>query len=252
MEGKEDCVILDYAENIKRHAPDGDIFNPDIKAVGHGSTGDPISAVCELCGAENQFPARPNDDGYGIDENGYFIDLDGQRIETGYGHLPAHHGRRCTGQVIAAGEAARCAYRWTYKKCHECGHPNDIAARYCEECKAEIVDPNEKLRLEFHRAKHDPYVPSTDEVRDWMVQPSISRAGNPTTRVTFITDFQEVTIWLSPESEAHRARHQVKAYNEATQNGTVMPSTITYCKDASNSKFWRLIAYNRPADEVPE
>jgi len=33
-EGKEDCLILDYAENIVRHCPDGDLFTPQVKAKG--------------------------------------------------------------------------------------------------------------------------------------------------------------------------------------------------------------------------
>ena len=27
--GKKDCLVLDYAENIERHCPDGDVFNPE-------------------------------------------------------------------------------------------------------------------------------------------------------------------------------------------------------------------------------
>ena len=32
FDGKDDCLILDYAENLERHCPDGDIFSPTIKA----------------------------------------------------------------------------------------------------------------------------------------------------------------------------------------------------------------------------
>jgi DNA repair protein RadD len=35
-EGKRDCLVLDYAGNIERHCPDGNLFNPKIKAMWKG------------------------------------------------------------------------------------------------------------------------------------------------------------------------------------------------------------------------
>ena len=45
-----------------------------------------------------QFSMRKNDGDYDIDDEGYFVDLAGNRIEYEEGKfLPAHYGRRCFG-----------------------------------------------------------------------------------------------------------------------------------------------------------
>ena len=61
----------------------------------------------------------------------------------------------CNGYFISRmGKAERCEYRWASKECPECGHENDIAARYCEKCKAELVDPNSSPQnMKPHRLK---------------------------------------------------------------------------------------------------
>ena len=151
--GKEFFLILDYAENISAHFPDRDVFNPTIKAKSNNEV-EKLTAICPECQHENQFAARPNDVGYALHENGYFVwsdtgdiaqDMEGRKV-------PSHFGRRCFGLV---GRTERCNYRWTFKKCEKCEHENDIAARFCEKCKAEIIDPNEKLVLEQQAAKKE-------------------------------------------------------------------------------------------------
>src|SRR5690554_4641070 len=57
-EGKEDVLILDYAENLERHCPDGDIFNPEITASFSSGEKVYIDAACAECGAVNKFSAR--------------------------------------------------------------------------------------------------------------------------------------------------------------------------------------------------
>ena len=49
------------------------------------------------------------------------------------------------------GRAERCEHRWSIKQCDECGHENDITARVCEKCKAEMINPNDKLKIDFHK-----------------------------------------------------------------------------------------------------
>jgi DNA repair protein RadD len=145
-EGKPHCLILDYAGNNSEHFPDGDIFNPKIRAKA-STESETISAICPECSHENQFALRPNDAGYTITENGYFSWPDTQDIvlDSEKRPVPAHFGRRCKGLV---NRVDRCNYKWSFKKCESCEHENDISARYCAECKAEIIDPNEKLELE--------------------------------------------------------------------------------------------------------
>jgi len=249
-DGKEDCLVLDYAQNIERHCPDGDLFDPTIRASFKGGDTEPMVAVCEDCQAENSFAARKNDDGFAVDNNGYFVDLDGNRVETEHGPMPAHHGRRCQALHSApGGRLIQCAYRWTTKVCPHCDADNDIAARYCSDCKGEIIDPNEKLRIEFKAMKRDPTRLQTDNVVSWEVKPSLSRAGNRTMMISYVTEYRSFTVWLMPESN-HRARvADWVQFCTATNDGKNMPQTVTYRKD-KESGMYRVHGYNEAADAI--
>jgi len=246
--GKTNCLVLDYAQNIDRHCPDGDIFSPEVKVRGGDKETVILPCICPTCGVENEFGARPNDDGYDIDDNGYFLDLDGNRIETEWGAMPAHFGRRCLGMSTIAGDLVRCDYRWTSKPCPECDAPNDIAARYCTSCKGEIVDPNEKLRIDFKALKRDPTKVQTDEVISWKIVPSISRTGKETDRVDVVTPYRSFSFWVLRAPTFSRA---IKERAMLDSLGEQPPMTITYQKDA-DSGFYRVIAYDRTPDAPPE
>jgi len=246
--GKNDCMILDYAQNIERHCPDGDIFNPKIKVSVSGGEMSELKAVCPLCEAENTFAARPNFDGYQIDIHGHFLDLDGNPIETEWGPMPAHFGRRCRATVNLAGDEVQCHHRWTFKKCGACDAENDIAARYCIECKAEIVDPNEKLAVDFKNMKKDPTRRQTDEVVEWKERDHISNSGKATRRVDVITPYRSFSFWVLKEPTFHKARIQKALFDNL---GGSVPKTITYAKDA-DSGFYSVFAYNESADESPQ
>lgn len=246
-DGKEDCLVLDYAENLERHCPDGDIFSPQIRAA--KDKGDAfVECECPTCGVENSFRARPNFEKFPIDKHGYFCDLDGVPIPTEWGASPAHFGRRCQSRVLVANQFVQCGYRWTSKKCPHCDEPNDIAARYCSECKGEIVDPNEKLRIEFRQMKRDPTQKQTDVVKSWVCKPSHSRSGKEMDRVDVTTEYRSFSYWVMKIPTWTRAMKE-RADLDAL-NGEV-PQTITYQKDASTG-FYRVFSYNRPADEAPE
>ena len=58
-DGKDDCLVLDYAENIERHCPDGDIFNPSIKTIKSKEEAIYVRCTCPTCETENEFKARP-------------------------------------------------------------------------------------------------------------------------------------------------------------------------------------------------
>lgn len=247
-DGKEDCKILDYAENLERHCPDGDVFAPTVRAKKANTESGLIECNCELCGVENVFSARKNEEGFGVDKNGYFTDLDGVRVATGWGAMPAHYGRRCQAKVIVAGDLVQCSYRWTSKDCPHCEEPNDIAARYCYECKGEIVDPNEKLRVEFKALKRDPTRRQTDKVIDWKVYPTMTRSGKEADRVHVTTPYRSFSFWVMwyPENNyAMKDRYRLDVL------GGKPPETITYQKNAENG-LYRVHGYNARADEIPE
>lgn len=251
-DGKTDCLVLDYTTNIDDHFPDGDLFDPKIEAKKKAEKGDGITAICPICGYENEFALNPDYAGYAVDENGYCLDLDGVRVETDFGPLPAHYGRRCIAmhKTGPRGEYERCEYRWTGKECPDCGELNDIAARYCCECKAEIVDPNEKLVAEFKQLKRDPTQEQTDRVLSLDLREGVSQAGNKTIRADFVTPYRSFSVWFVPESKAWRARAEWQKFDAATQNGSTV-RTVTYRKDPA-SGFYRVIDLNRSEDVEPE
>jgi len=253
FDGKQDCLVLDYAENLEAHTPDGDLFAPVIKAGKAAEGGDGIDAECPDCGYANLFSLNPAYVDHPRDKNGYCLDVFGARIETDYGPMPAHFGRRCFGQVQTGpkGEYERCNYRWTGKECPECGELNDIAARYCYVCKAEIVNPNDKLVADFKALKRDPTRPQTDVVLAMTVRPGISTRGNRTMRADWVTPYRQFSTWHQPEATHSKGMRDWAAFDNATDNGNQKPETISYVKDAE-SQFFRILAYNREADEAPE
>jgi DNA repair protein RadD len=237
-DGKQDCLVLDYAENIERHCPDGDVFNPDIKTSNSVEfNGEYLIARCPECGLLNETKPRDNDAGFGIDDNGYFVDLQGNRIETEYGFFPAHHSRSC--------QSDYCDYKWSFKPCHECGHENDVAARYCGGCKEELIDPNEKLVRQYRERKSDPYQSQTDEVLDMKVKPTISKAGNECLRVEFTTAWRTFTVFFTP-----KIPRDYNSFMTVTINGTRPPETVTYQKEGD---FYKVYNYNMRFrnDEIP-
>jgi DNA repair protein RadD len=252
-EGKTDCLVLDYTTNLEDHCPDGDLFAPVVKAGKGGGGEGGTTCECPACGYENEFTANPQYLDYQRDAAGYAVDLDGQQIMSDFGPIPVHFGRRCLGRVQTGrrGEYERCNYRWTFKECPHCQSENDIAARYCTVCKGEIVDPNEKLRADFKALKRDPTRWQTDRVVSMSASPNISRSGNKTLRVEWVTPYRQFTTWVMPEASNLRGQASWAAFDGATQGGTVAPNTITYRKDA-DSGFFEIRAYNRPEDIEPE
>ncbi len=249
-EDKDDFLLLDYAENIEHHFPHGDVFEPVIK-VRKPSEGDGgVEAACELCNHINHFGARPNPEGYPIDAAGYFTDLAGNRME-----MPAHFGRRCTGEVLMNGLHTRCAHKWSCKECPECGEENDIAARYCTSCKAEIVDPNEKLREIAAQVANDPYRTRTSAIKAIHIQSWPSRDINKpdTVCVTYqLEDYsKDIRQWFSPDSEHSNARNEwakfsISAFGrivsraDAITLGAVMPDMLIYRKERG-SRYFRVV-----------
>lgn len=255
---KEDALVLDYAENIDRHCPNGDIFDPEITARKKSSS-EGAEFVCPSCSAVNEFGLRPNPDQLQIDAEGYFLDLKGNRIEVDEGvFMPAHFGRRCMGQSIIQGFSRRCEYRWAAKECEKCKHENDIAARYCEKCQFELVNPNDKLSLEFKRIANDPKLGQVVSVASWTCRPYTSNAGNATALVTFNTNLGKIMVWYT-----NKYKPVWEAASQAFWGGVApsvpafisnfgrakMPSHITVVKERS-SKYYRVTGYHYEVSEV--
>ena len=248
---KRDVRIMDYAGNIEEHCPDGDLFAPVVRAKGAKEGGGIVPAECPACGYENEFTRHKDAEGYETDKHGYCVDVWGARVETDYGPMPAHYGRRCFGMLRTGddGKHERCNYRWTSKTCEACQSENDIAARYCSTCKAEIVDPNEKLVAEFTAMKKDPHAPQTDIVLTMTLKESVSQKGNPTVRADWTTPYRNFSTYHMPASTFPKGQADWRRFDEATRHGT--PETISYVKEASSS-FYKILAFNQAADSVED
>lgn len=242
---KPKCYLLDYANNVEKHFPDGDIYNPEIKAGKASGPSVPIDVECPDCNHINEFGLQPDYAEYQRDQHGYALDVFGQPLMNDHGQIPVHYGRRCFGVVpIGKGKYDRCNYRWNGKPCPECEEPNDIAARYCYACKAEIVNPNDKLIADFKAMKRDPTQPQTDKIISIATSEGESARGNKTLRVDFVTSYRQFSIWLMPEAENARA---INDWNRWERVGGE-PKTVSYVKEPESS-FYRVLAYNQPADD---
>lgn len=209
-DGKQDCLILDYGGNIENMAPDGDLFAPVVRASIKQEGAGKLDAKCPDCGYGNSFSCIPEYADHEKDENGYCLDVFGNRVETEYGPLSGHYGRRCFGYIpVGQGKVDRCNYRWTGKDCPACGEKNDIAARYCYVCRAEIIDPNEKLLGEFKAHKKDPYAPQCDEVLDMKVKNTVSQRGNDVVRVDWVTPYRQFSTYLLPDARIPAKQHKL-------------------------------------------
>ena len=243
---KKDALLLDYSDNIETHFPDGDIFAPDIRVgIGGGELPD-LTCQCPDCGTENTFHQRKNPDGYEWDAHGYFLDLAGDQIMSDYGPIPAHTGRRCTALTKRGATWERCCYRWTSKDCGSCGEKNDIAARYCFSCKSELVDPNEKLRLEFKQLKKDPTRNQCDVVTEMEVSKTINRKGDPMWKIQWMTEHRSFLTYHFCTPDNQWKQNDLDKLMSATNGLKQKPKTIYYVKEKSG--FYRALAFDREPD----
>lgn len=181
-DGKEDVLVLDYAENIERHGLQDDIFTPEITTKRKPGEGREIQVECPACHAISMKKRRndPIYDGVAHDAFGNFL-IPGTERATRYDDegnacewdgevmtmtvmdpsqkdefgdpmekslpMPAHYSRRCSNPeaFVIKGQPVRCEHRFSLKICPKCFAENDIAARHCTDCKERLVDPNSKL-----------------------------------------------------------------------------------------------------------
>ncbi|MDG3087941.1 DEAD/DEAH box helicase [Vibrio hannami] len=156
-EGKEECLVLDYAGN------NYDLYQPEVGDPKPDSESDIVTIPCPACGFNNNFWGK-------LDSNGYLIE---------------HYGRRCQGyfEDEESGEREHCGYRFRAKYCNECGADNDIAARICHECDATLVDPDKKLRDALNLKDALVF-----ECRDMQLDTHKDTSGKNQLKVTYIGD----------------------------------------------------------------
>lgn len=260
-EDKLFCLILDYAGNIERHGLEDDLFAPDIKVAGGGSASGKIDVACPDCGCVNEFSVRKGSDLDNIDSEGYQLDLMGDRVMLDDQPLPAHYGRRCFGESRVAGHYVRCSHRWSLKTCPECETENDIAAKYCNGCRHELIDPNEKLEIDYKKMKRNPRVMTTDKVIGWECKEWVTTYGNKTIRIDYTTEYRAFPVWYSPNGSNlpsimlwedlcknvfGKVAPSPELFMLALKRGHgTMPRTITVRKEGD---FFRVHAHNKEED----
>lgn len=234
---KTEALILDYAGNIERFFPDGDLFNPQIQTYGDKPT-TKMDFVCPKCNNVNNFSLRPNPANMIYDQEGYFLDLDGARFDP---LTPAHYGRRCTFvHEHGKNQFERCDHFWECKFCEKCGTDNDIAARKCRECKALLIDYNDKL-IGKEIDKNDLTQIQTDKIIYFGKKKMQSKAGNDMIRVTFNTEFRQFVAFFSSRVN--------KRFYEMMSDKGFKPQTVSY-KKSDKSDFFTVVDFNRQADNA--
>ena len=118
-EGKKDCLVIDYAGNGIN------IYHPEVGSKKPNSESELVQVFCPACGFANSFWGK--------------LDQEGKVIE--------HYGRKCQGYLEDdEGVREECDYRFRFKECPNCNSQNDIAARVCQSCHKDLVDPDEQLK----------------------------------------------------------------------------------------------------------
>lgn len=240
MDGKHECLVLDYAGNIEEHFPDGDLFKPEIESTVLGRKGKVMNITCPECNHAAEYLAAPNPDMLDVDKFGYFTDLAGKHIMFGdefEAPLPAHLGRRCV-YVKPSGE--RCGHRWMFKLCSACGEKNDIASTSCQSCRAEIVDPNSKLDVSEY-VSGGPSQSTVSLVKDMYVEKHISKAGNPCLKVTYVTERDTFETYIQHKATQSWLKAKYYEWKRATNNGDNPPYAIAYKQ--TESGFWEVYRY---------
>jgi len=107
--GKNDCLLLDFGQNLERFSLDDDL------------------TITGLVAAKN---AQDADD--------EFFSIDCPECQT----PNKHTAQRCCGVTP---DGVRCSYRYIWKMCNECDTQNSPSARHCYKCEAELINPNDRL-----------------------------------------------------------------------------------------------------------
>lgn len=226
-EGKDNFLILDYAQNIDRHCPSGDIYSPEISS-GPASKSEKISIECDTCHAQQTVSIDSDIVCGSINRYGHALDITGAVIMTPDRRpMLAHNGRKCNG----------CQKYFVWKDCTSCGGQNDIAAKYCQHCKHEIINPNDNLVSHVVIGEEE----TTEKVLSWEVDKDyIAKSGRACVKIDYNTPTSQITAYYQSFNSG-KAKAATKGFN-------VRPATITY-KLRPGTGFFDIVDYNREIEE---
>lgn len=218
-EGKEDFLILDYGNNIERLFEDNSLSKPIVKSIKKSESVE-IEVSCPDCGTQQKHTKRFGYEDW--DEFGYAVDLAGDRLEP---PIPSHYGRRCLGVVLKGrNQYERCSYFWTCKECPICSHKNDIAARICESCSHELIDPNTKLS----EIAYNPKVGDTFTTDVLKMEIERSTDGNRVLAKFYTAHGKNIASAFYPTTTNYPIRAYWTRFKKLTNNGELTPKQIRY------------------------
>lgn len=197
-DGKKECLLLDYAQNLGRVTKNDNPFELKPKSFSASGGGFTMEAKCPACKNYNNFVARKRDSetiDYKVDEYGYYTHSDGSpvitRFETRY---PAHLGRNCTNE--------NCEYKWSYRECEICGMENDIVARKCTGCRNELIDPNKKLVLKRQQKEDDLGKKRTEKVLSYTITEAWLKGSRKKIDLNITTPTRTFTVFWFDEPQS--------------------------------------------------
>lgn len=217
LPGKHDCLVLDYAQNLARHCPDGDPFAPRIRAFKSADTQEfqMVEVRCPVCGGVQHFRRVAPPAGTEMDEHGYLVNSEtGRSLTTRLGQpIAGHMGRRCLNRLPdAQGKLTRCTHTWASRECPSCGALNNAHDRYCTQCTTPLAGtcvcpqcnaenslyerfcinctiPLSKsaaqMRGRAHTSSQIVYNAKRADVLRMEIKPTTTRAGDPALRIDF-------------------------------------------------------------------
>lgn len=227
--GKKDCLVLDYAQNMDRFAPDGDIFTPEITASKPGAgTMTLIDVTCPTCQGDNRFRPLSLVPGTVINDHGYlqFEGFEGPILSESREPIAGHMGAQCRHyHEDEHGNMVRCPQTWSSRVCGRCSVLNAQSATFCKSCHEPLSETAKRIG---NRAAVHPealYAKRIAQVLRMGWVKTKSKNGNETLKMTF--ELQElpfvtfddegqmhvneapresITIWVSPHIQHAKAR----------------------------------------------
>lgn len=227
--GKKDCLVLDYAQNMDRFAPDGDIFSPEISASKPGAGGIKlVDVICPTCKGENRFRPLSLAPGTILNEHGYlqFEELEGPILSESREPIAGHMGVQCRHyHEDDDGNMVRCSQKWSSRLCPRCSILNPQSATFCKACFEPL---SETARLMGKKAAVLPealYASRIAQVHRMGWVKTMSKNGNDTLKITFElqelpfvvfseegqmelkeAERESVTVWASPKIKHPQAK----------------------------------------------
>nr|WP_297460569.1 DEAD/DEAH box helicase [uncultured Halomonas sp.] len=210
--GKADCLILDYAGNP------WDLYAPEVGTPKPASDAEPVQVECPDCGHANLFWGKVAD-GIVIEHHGRrcqgllqneqdnrgaasavsgACEKRGATMGTGEKRGTASGADKKRGAV--SGAYKQCSFRFRFKTCQQCGAENDIAARACHGCQAQLVDPDDKLK-DALRLKDARVL----RISGMQLSATVNGRGVPRLKVTYHDeDGATLDEWFALETPAQR------------------------------------------------